>query len=114
MVTNLQGFPIKSGSVFAKSKDSSEQAFLQDDGSFRILGLQPSATYTISVESNYLMRTLPGTKTITIKKPTAEKPEPDVRGIKINSIEKSGFIDVSGSAFFEGEETTAQLKTLYK
>ena len=40
-VTNLQGLPIKKGSVYAKSENSSEQAFLEKDGTFRVLGLQP-------------------------------------------------------------------------
>ena len=105
---------IKQGSVLAKSGDTMEQAFLASDGTFRVMGLVPDKTYTISVESELLTRTLPNSKEIKIERPTKETPEPDVLDIRFASIEKTPYVDISGSAFFEGEETRAQLKTLYK
>ena len=106
--------PIKKGSVLAKSGDATEQVFLSNDGTFRVMGLQPGRTYTLSVESDLLARTLPGSKEIYIEQPTNESTEPDVLNLRFASIEKSPYVDISGSVFFEAEETTAQLKTLYK
>ena len=113
-VTNLQGLPIRKGSILAKSGDLTEQAFLVEDGTFRVMGLLPGRTYTISVESSLLARTLPDTREITIDHPNEENQEPDVFDIRFASIERSAYVDISGSVFFEGEETTAQLETLYK
>ena len=113
-VTNLQGMPIKKGSVLAKSGDLIEQAFLAEDGTFRVMGLQPGKTYSLTVESDLVERVLPRSKTIGIEVPSNENPEPDVFNIRFNSIEKSPNIDISGSVFFEEDETPAQLKTLYK
>ena len=51
-MTNLNGVPIKSGNVIARSDDLVEQAVITSDGSFRIKGLHPLNSYTLTVESD--------------------------------------------------------------
>ena len=54
LVTNLNGVPIKTGNVFARSEDFVEQAEIATDGTFRLKGLQPTYTYTLTVESDQI------------------------------------------------------------
>lgn len=87
-VSSLQGRPISDGSVMAKHGDSIEQAAIQTDGTFRLMGLKPGTTYTVTVESTLVERTLPGFQELTIAVPSSAAPNSDVTGLRFTSIEK--------------------------
>ena len=44
---------------------------------------------------------------MTIAEPSNESPEPDIFGLRFNALEKSAVVDISGSIFYEGEETVS-------
>ena len=46
--------------------------------------------------------------------PTSEKPNSDVQNLDFVTIERPRTMSVSGSIFFEGEQTVKQYKSLYK
>ena len=69
------------------------------------MGLQPGKSYEISIESNNMDRTLPAVRTITIPVASEKAPNSDVTQIKFIAIEKSDALEITGSAFFEGETT---------
>ena len=63
------------------------------------MGLQPGASYSIRVESSEIERAMPGEKFITME---ANK---DFEDLRLAAILKNSAVSVSGSAFFEGEES---------
>ena len=62
IVNTLQGRPVSEGNIIAKHGDNIEQAAIQADGTFRLMGLKPASTYTLVVESALVERTLPNLK----------------------------------------------------
>lgn len=113
-VSTLQGFPVTEGSVLAKNGDSIEQTTLKEDGTFRVMGLQPNIPYTFTVESTAVDRSLPGSQEVTIQAPSANQPNSDVTDLRFVAIERAKTMSVAGSAFFEGEESSKEYKALYK
>ena len=89
----------------AKHGDNVEQAVIQADGTFRMMGLQPEITYIFVVESPMVERTLPGSQKVMIVTPSLASPNSDVTDLRFTSIEKQSTTSISGSAFFESEET---------
>ena len=93
--------------MLARHGDNLEIGIIQPEGTFKIMGLQPSKSYIFSVESTLIERTLPSEKAVMITKD-------DTFDVDFVSIERPGKFSVSGAAFFEGEENPKQYKSLYK
>ena len=113
-LVNLAGESITDGIVIARHQDTAEQATVQSDGTFRVMGLQPGKTYNLSAMSDSLSRVFPSNVPIEIAEPTESEPYPDVFGVRFTGIEQPSKVNVVGSAFFEREETTKQYKMLYR
>ena len=63
---SLSGQAISKGIVVARHEDSAEQANVQEDGTFRVMGLQPGKTYLFCAMSDSMSRLFPSNLPITI------------------------------------------------
>lgn len=85
-VQSLSGQPIVEGEIIARHLDTVEQAAIQADGSFRVMGLQPGKTYAFSVSSPQVERLLSAETLIMIEKPTKDKSNVDVLDLVFTGI----------------------------
>ena len=71
-VLTLENEVVTEGTVLARLEESVEQAKIQPDGTFRLMGLKPGNTYAVTVESAKIESLLPYEKLVTIDIPTEE------------------------------------------
>lgn len=72
------------------------------------MGLQQGQTYVFTVDSEQVARTMPDSKLVEVTDKS------DIYDLVLTAIQKSPTVSISGSAFFEGEESTKMYKQLYK
>ena len=60
-ISKINGLPLSNGRVVAKCDgcDRSEEAKIEEDGSFRVRGLLPNNKYHLTVHSSEIERTVP-------------------------------------------------------
>jgi len=61
---------VTEGTVYARFENTVEQASVQPDGTFRLMGLKPAQTYLVSVESSQIAGLLPSEKPVMIPAPS--------------------------------------------
>lgn len=98
----IAGRSLTSGTVIATLQDEEidrqEQALIEKDGSFRVMGLAPGSTYRLILESPQVLRQLPQDLEVTL--PDYED-NADVFGIKLFAFEKPSTVIIEGSVKFD-------------
>lgn len=94
-ISKINGLPLSSGRVVAKCEgcERTEEAKIDEDGTFRIRGLLPNNKYHLTVQSSEIERTVPAHLTLDVK-------NEDSKDHKVLAILQSPFVEVSGSIAF--------------
>ena len=94
-VFTLENEIVPEGTVLAKLEESVEQAKIQPDGTFRLMGLKPGNTYAVTVESSLIESLLPYEKLVTVDIPPQEEPyeEPEPEPEPVNESAAVEIID---------------------
>ena len=94
-VSKMNGQPLEHARVVAKCVgcERSEEAQVDDEGSFRIRGLIPNNKYEIHVISDSIERTVPSKISIEMK-------AQDSKGHQFLAFMQSQYIEISGSVEF--------------
>ena len=96
--------------VTAVHKNLIEKALCSQDGSFKVMGLMPGKVYSLSVVSELAARVVP----VTLNAQVAESSPADLSNMMFYVVPVSPSIEIAGSVFFEGEETTKASPKLYR